>query len=788
MKSPVKNSKNKNQSQQKLVTPVVICALLSAVAFNLWHLFPETTGGAIPWNDRVAHLLLIDSVVDAITHGNDITDPWHGSLSLGFPLFHHYQHLPHVFVALIHILTFKIFPVIDMMRWATYLLLSLFPLSIYWSLRRFSFDPLTCGMGGLLASLIGSDILDNFGGFGYVNYTFEGLGLYTQLWGMVLLPIALALGYQTIRTGQGYFWATLLLSATLMSHLLYGYMAFLTLGFLTFVPNTQVSLNKSLVIAIWKHWQRLTVLFVLVVSVTLYFIVPFVLDREHFDTTPFFQANLDSFGHQVVLEALVKGNLYDLDRFPSFSILVFAGMATCIFYRHKNRYLIPLVMFLLWLLLFFGRPTWGSAIDLLPFSQNIHMHRFIAGVHLSGILLAATALAIPWRWAVSQGNGRYIVGALALTLLVLSPIYIERRAYLSDNAVVKQANQQDLNAERDDIDNIIKTLKGLPPGRVYAGLRPFDSSPEFGDRWGLRYQIGATPVADILGSAGLDVFGSSVIRYSLASRVIGSFNENSPEQYNLFNIRYVVIPEKSEVPDFMKPVKQFGRHRIYQVETTGYFDLVGSHLEFTGEQSAHSSAAQAWLGSGLLELKRHPEVSINGSPKHQDRGTRPSTVISGTSMSTESSLSSPIELSSYIAQASAGPSRGSIIFEDMGTNYYSTTVDVERESMLLLKVSYHPNWRATIDESEADPVMLMPGFTGIQLAPGEHKVTMEYRSRDLRKILLGLGLLILLSIGLLEKRSATVSAWIASRVFAGVPRFIKNDKNTRAGRRRRNRR
>ena len=146
MKSPVKNSKNKNQSQQKLVTPVVICALLSAVAFNLWHLFPETTGGAIPRNDRVGHLLLIDSVVDAITHGNDITDPWHGSISLGFPLFHHYQHLPHVFVALIHILTFKIFPVIDMMRWATYLLLSLFPLSIYWSLRRFSFDPLTCGM------------------------------------------------------------------------------------------------------------------------------------------------------------------------------------------------------------------------------------------------------------------------------------------------------------------------------------------------------------------------------------------------------------------------------------------------------------------------------------------------------------------------------------------------------------------------------------------------------------------------------------------------------------------
>ena len=132
------------------------------------------------------------------------------------------------------------------------------------------------------------------------------------------------------------------------------------------------------------------------------------------------------------------------------------------------------------------------------------MHRFIAGVHLSGILLAATALAIPWRWAVSRGDWRYILGALALTLLILSPIYIERRAYLSDNSLAKQTHQHALTAERADINDIIQTLKGLPAGRVYAGLRPFDSSPTSGDRWGHLYQVGGTPVADILGAAGLD--------------------------------------------------------------------------------------------------------------------------------------------------------------------------------------------------------------------------------------------------------------------------------------------
>lgn len=792
MESPETNIKNNEKSQQRLITPVVICALLGAVAFNLWHLFPETTSGSIPKNDRMFHLLLINSAVDAITHWNDFTDPWQGSMSLGFPLFHHYQHLPHVSVALVHTLTFQIFPVIDLMRWATYLLISLFPLSIYWSLRRFSFDPLTCAMGGLLASLIGSDILTNFGDFGYESYTYDGWGLYAQLWGMVLLPIALAVAYQTIRTGQGYFWATLLLSATLMSHILYGYMAFLTLGLLAFVPIAPTTFDKSLALGILQHWKRLIVLFVLVVSVTLYFIIPFVLDQEHFANFDVNQKTRDSFGHVVILEALVKGNLFDINRIPVFSILVVAGIGVCIFNWHKTYYLIPLFIIVLWLLLFFGRATWGPVIDLLPFSQTIHMHRFIGGVHLGGIMLAGIALSFPWRWAVSRGNGLYIVGVLALTILILSPLYIERRSYLSDNAAAKQRNLEGLRSEQGDMDSIINTLRELPPGRVYAGLFSFYNSPEFGDRWGGVYHIGETPVVHILGTAGFDMFASNVHVYSLPSNALYSFNETSFEQFNLFNIRYVVSPDDlglydSTVPDFMKIVVQFGRHRIYEVETTGYFDLVGSVLQFSGEQSAHFSASQAWLESGLLELKRHPQISINGSPKLQPLGARPNTVISSQALSEGLSLGSRDELNSSIAQASPGPSRGSIISEDVGRDYFSTTVDVERESMLMLKVTYHPNWRATVDGSEVDTVMLMPGFTGVQLSPGEHDVTLEYRSRNLRKALLILGFLTLISIGLLERRRETVSAWIAYKVSIVVQKLPQGNKNTRAGRRRRNR-
>ena len=147
------------QSQDGVVTLIVVCALVGAVGFNLWHLFPETTGGGVPLNDRQFHLALVDSAVSAITNGQNITDPWQGTMSLGFPVFHYYQHLPHVFLALVHVLSFKVFTTIDLLRWTTYLGLSLFPISIYWSLRRFSFDPLTCAMGALVASLIGNNTI-----------------------------------------------------------------------------------------------------------------------------------------------------------------------------------------------------------------------------------------------------------------------------------------------------------------------------------------------------------------------------------------------------------------------------------------------------------------------------------------------------------------------------------------------------------------------------------------------------------------------------------------------------
>jgi hypothetical protein len=705
---------------------IIIWVLFLAVAFNLVHLYPDLAVKIPDRNDTGMHLLYTDMAVKAITNGQNFTDPWQSTMGMGFPVFHYYQHLPHVTVALAHVLTLRVIPLADMLNWTTYLLLSLFPLSIFWSLRRFGFDRLTAAMGGLVASLTATNSL---WGFGFEGYVFRGWGLWSQLWAMLLLPPALAEGYRVLRDGRGYFWAALLLAATLMSHLLYGYMAFLTLGILTFIQPMDLSDPRSVLAAMWKRWRRLLILFLLVVVVTSYFLVPVFLDRAYLNNNNLPQITYDSFGHSAVLQGLAKGYMFDFGRFPSLTILTAFGFVICLLRWRKERYVIPVAIFFLWLLLFFGRATWGALIDLLPMSRDLHMIRFMAMVHLGGIYLMAVALAAPWRWVVSRSNVWYFAAVFALTLLILLPAYSERRAYLTENASYLTVNQQALAEEERELSALFGTLKQLPSGRIYAGL------PE---NWGSQYVVGRIPMYFLLHQEGLNMTGWLYHRFSLTSEFERIFDETRWEQYNLFNVRYVVAPEGRVFPGFVKPLGQFGRHHLYEVQTTGYFDLVDSDVILAGGREDYFPAASSWAASGLLGVKQHPQVLIGRSSREIENSVPLS--------------AAPAAISKI--QVSAGPSRGIVVSEEVGGNFFAAGVKVERDSLLMLKATYHPNWRATVNGVETDPVMLMPSVVGIQLPPGEHQVRLEYRPRRLRMVLLALGLLALPLIAIGEKWGA----------------------------------
>ena len=69
-------------------TIIPFALVLFAIAFNLYRLYPEVASSVLGGNDMVMHLLLADRMVEAITQGLNFTDPWQGTMGIGFPLAH----------------------------------------------------------------------------------------------------------------------------------------------------------------------------------------------------------------------------------------------------------------------------------------------------------------------------------------------------------------------------------------------------------------------------------------------------------------------------------------------------------------------------------------------------------------------------------------------------------------------------------------------------------------------------------------------------------------------------
>tara|TARA_B100000749_G_scaffold179371_1_gene138569 strand:+ start:474 stop:1607 length:1134 start_codon:yes stop_codon:yes gene_type:complete len=377
-----------------------------------------------------------------------------------------------------------------------------------------------------------------------------------------------------------------------------------------------VSNPRSLAVAVWENWRRLAILLLLVIAVASYFLVPFFLDLDYLNRSVWADpTRYDSYGHSVLLSRLIGGHLFDgFNRVPMLGILAAVGFAVCLLRWRDARYLVPIAIFLLWMMLYFSRPTWGSLVDLLPMSRDIHMNRFIGGVHLGGIFLIAVALAAPLRWAISRTSiwsGWYVTAALTLTMLVLLPVYSERASYLGGNTIGLRESRQGLAEEAEEFSALLEKLKQLPPGRVYAGQK----LPSSRRHWSDNYYVGYLRPYALLQAEGLDMMGHVYHSYSLNSDLLIDFDERRRDHYNLYNARYVVAPESVKFPEFVIPLQQFGRHRLYEVDTTGYFDLAGTDMTFVGGKRDLYPAASSWLDSDLPATKQFPLVTFGDAPQ-----------------------------------------------------------------------------------------------------------------------------------------------------------------------------
>ncbi len=159
-------------------------------------------------------------------------------------------------------------------------------------------------------------------GYGYErgSYEWRGYGVWTQLWAMWLLPLAIALAWRAIARRRSIALAAVLVGATLTTHVITGYLGLLVIFAIGLVLGRPV----------WHHVWRAVAIDLAGLALSAWLLVPAALDaRWTYNTIQPGSFWLDSYGVHKVLGWLVTGKLFDAGRFPLVTILVGAGLVAC---------------------------------------------------------------------------------------------------------------------------------------------------------------------------------------------------------------------------------------------------------------------------------------------------------------------------------------------------------------------------------------------------------------------------------------------------------------------------
>ena len=695
-------------------------------------------------NDSTFHLQMIRWASGQLERGRLPLDGWFPDLTLGSSFFHHYQSLPYTVTAILgRILHMS---VSSMYLWILYLLVSLWPISVYWGGRLMGWGRWAASAAALVSPLIVS--IPSYG-YEHGSYTFQGWGVYTQLWGMWLLPLTWGLMSRAIRLGRGYPLAALALALTIATHLMTGYLAVLCLPVLGLLTNKQFGARVRRT-ALLGAGGLLTAAWVL---------VPLLTDKKYSAQSTFYKGTLynDSYGAKVILGWLFRGALYDGRHLPVITILAAVGFVVCALHLGQERARIVLGLWTLSLLLYFGRVTWKSMINVLPGSEDLQMHRFIIGVQMAGILLAGIGTVALARLVVQGATAvwdRYgsagsptpaaknsipsLVSAAAVVVLgaiALSPSWRNTWDYDRGGwAFIDQQRDYD-RIDGPEVSALLQIANNRGDGRVYAGTR---------GNWGPSYKVGFVPVLHYTSHNDTDGVGFTFRTVqSLTTDIEASFDENNLSQYEMLNVRYIIAPT-SRVPAVPHTVVQtLGGSTLYAIETTGYFQVVDRVGSISANRVDINDATAAFRGSDQASRSVYPGIAFDGDKPLPDTVTA----------ATDSPPGTVINQSNQRADG---------IFE--------ATVSAQRRSVVVLKATYDPGWRVTVDGESANTVMMAPSIVGVEVGPGQHTIRFSYRSYPHYPWLFLLGALALLSLGLWPRREQVlVYAQRAARRFRPRP-------------------
>ena len=749
---------NAQSRSARLASSAPVLLVGAVVLFNLITLRHEVTSVAY-LNDGAVHSEMVRFATAQIRAGHLPLTSWFPLLGEGSPQFIHYQSLGAMLTGGLGVLVGPN----TAYAWVLYLLLSTWPISIYATIRLLGYDPMSAGFGALLSPFVISTL-----GIGYEQqaYLSIGYGLWSQLFAMWTLPLAWGWTWRATEHRRAILPATAFISLTMAFHFFTGYLAVLGVVVAFIVSSAPIR----------TRLRRLVELTTFVALTSAWVIVPLLELRRYASINEFLVhgPDVNSYGARRILSWLVTGQLFDAHRLPVLSSLAGIGLLLAIVrLRTDARARNLLALFVCSLLLFFGRTTFGGLFRLLPGNADLFLRRFLMGVQLAGLILAAVALGAFTRFigtriqrseaardapAKRPVATRILGGSLALLLLVLllapcwSQIISIDRAEASNIAFQSVADRTDGAVIAPIIAEITRA-----GGRVYAGL-PTPSGAVGG--WGSSLVVGEVPVFKYLTRFNLDVVGYTLRTASLMTDPEAYFNDNIPADFPLFGVRWLIYPLDRNPPPGATRVMVRGPYVLWQLHTSGVLQVVDTVGSVTADRTNIGARTASFVRSDLASSGSYLSVGYAGAKAPAPTRAR----------ATPPPVSAP----------------GSILESHVARNLgdASAVVDTNRAAVVLFKVSYDPGWLVTVDGRPAKTEMIAPAYVGVGVSRGHHVVTFTYESDAhiavLLLILLGSALLcVAYCLGLPRRagdrraRSREHSRASVERPLADVPDHVR---------------
>ena len=463
-------------------------------------------------------------------------------------------------------------------------------------------------------------------------------------------------------------------------------------------------------------------------------------------------------------------------------------------------------LFIFWLIFYFGRTTWGSLIDLIPGMKDFHLSRFLVGLHAAGMILAP----IGFMWLADRATGVVAEGfkrigfaisrslaAIAtyglLIVILLPPIYKWTTTYneLNDRLIIQANNNH--KAVGHDEQALFDKLRSLTPGRIYAGR---------GGSFGKAFRVAETPYFMDLSTYGLPTTLWLPETWSMNSDTEQYFSENLQRDYDLYNMRWVAAPPDQEPQPFWKLIDQAPTWKLYEVPTSGYFTVGVSPATVSITKFNFVNVVREWIQSDMPHNGLYPQLTFDknypktsgppnfkmideanyvtpaspnagqGGPDGLPAGRQGNqhNIWSEPPVYLPSGISSKEQFEALVTKAASESAAAPISLyrdirlvgpeKDDTDMTFSTTVHVgDRcdQCVVILKQTYHPDWKVWVDGKAVTPITTFPFYIGIPVGAGTHQIVASYRPSTMKVALLVLTLLTVVAAGVIWHQTRPTS-------------------------------